>query len=345
MMAMSVIVDMPPRPSAAAAATQPAVAAVKAEAPAAATAATLFPCRSSRSSPSPELSPQPSTNSSLSLPSIEVLCSAAASERRGSRAPRCGRHGNWTPDEDAMLLRLVQRYNTTRTKRWTYVAKVLGTGRIGKQCRDRYLNHIGPGVVKTPWTPEEDELVIAAQQRLGNSWTRIAEFIGNGRPPNGIKNRWNSCLRFRQHAAAATATAAATASARARPVPAAPVPAAASQSVFQVIPPQNTPASTPAAAAASFGAARGARAMSVVLPPLTTLSSSANASPTQTQSSSSCSAAASPLLQPDAAAPLFVLPPLRARSTPVAASVPTLLSSPDPVGPVTLPALATLGPL
>ena len=217
-----------------------------------------------------------------------------------------------------MLLHLVKRYNTTRTKRWTYVAKVLGTGRIGKQCRDRYLNHIGPGVVKAPWTPEEDQMIIAAQQRLGNAWTRIAELIGNGRPPNGIKNRWNSCLRFRQHAAATTTDDAAVCGPR----------------TLQVLPPQNTPPTLrfpqpqpqpqPQVQPGSFGAARpGLGGMSIMLPPLTALSPTA-ASPTQTQSSSSCSATTSPLLQPDApaapAAPFFALPPLRARSTPVAPS-------------------------
>jgi len=113
------------------------------------------------------------------------------------RSHYSGRHGNWTPEEDALLLKLVAKYDTARTKQWTYVAKMMGTGRIGKQCRDRYLNHIGPDVVKSPWTPEEDRIIILSQKLYGNSWTKIAGILGNGRPANGIKNRWNSCLRHR----------------------------------------------------------------------------------------------------------------------------------------------------
>ena len=132
MMAMSVIVDPPPRPGVGAetAATASAAAAAPAAAP-------LFPCGSSLpSSQSPSLS-SPSLSSTASsplLPPVDALCCAGRGRPvgGGSRAPRCGRHGNWTPEEDEMLLRLVKRYNTARTKRWTYVAKVLGTGRIGK---------------------------------------------------------------------------------------------------------------------------------------------------------------------------------------------------------------------
>ena len=106
-------------------------------------------------------------------------------------------HRNWTPDEDRQLLELVAKYDVLKTKRWTHIAELMGTGRIGKQCRDRYLNHIDPCVVKTPWTPEEDRAIIEAQRRLGNVWTKIAEVVGNGRAANGIKNRWNSCLKRR----------------------------------------------------------------------------------------------------------------------------------------------------
>jgi len=120
-----------------------------------------------------------------------------ASSKSHGHSHYSGRHGNWTPEEDALLLKLVAKYDTARTKQWTYIAKMMGTGRIGKQCRDRYLNHTGPNVVKAPWTPEEDRIIILSQKLYGNSWTRIAGILGNGRPANGIKNRWNSCLRHR----------------------------------------------------------------------------------------------------------------------------------------------------
>ena len=124
-------------------------------------------------------------------------CSCSRRRHTTATATKSAQHRNWTPDEDRQLLELVAKYNVLKTKRWTYIAELMGTGRIGKQCRDRYLNHIDPCVVKTPWTPEEDRAIIEAQRRLGNVWTKIAEVVGNGRAANGIKNRWNSCLKRR----------------------------------------------------------------------------------------------------------------------------------------------------
>ena len=132
-------------------------------------------------------------------PTAKAKRQRPGSQRRPAvaAAAKPTQHRNWTPDEDKQLLELVAKYDVLKTKRWTHIAELMGTGRIGKQCRDRYLNHIDPCVVKTPWTPEEDYAIIEAQRRLGNVWTKIAEVVGNGRAANGIKNRWNSCLKRR----------------------------------------------------------------------------------------------------------------------------------------------------
>jgi myb proto-oncogene protein len=46
---------------------------------------------------------------------------------------------------------LVKKYGP---KRWTLIAKHL-KGRIGKQCRERWHNHLNPEIKKTAWTEEE----------------------------------------------------------------------------------------------------------------------------------------------------------------------------------------------
>lgn len=48
--------------------------------------------------------------------------------------------------------------------KWSRVA-VLLPGRLGKQCRERWFNHLDPSVKKTEWTPHEDEVLFNAQVR------------------------------------------------------------------------------------------------------------------------------------------------------------------------------------
>ena len=44
-------------------------------------------------------------------------------------------------------------------KNWSFVAKHL-PGRIGKQCRERWHNHLNPGISKDKWTEEEDQIIV-----------------------------------------------------------------------------------------------------------------------------------------------------------------------------------------
>ena len=46
--------------------------------------------------------------------------------------------------------------------KWAAIADKI-PGRIGKQCRERWANHLEPSLIKTDWTPEEDQLLIAVQ--------------------------------------------------------------------------------------------------------------------------------------------------------------------------------------
>ena len=41
-------------------------------------------------------------------------------------------------------------------------------GRIGKQCRERWNNHLHPGIKKGAWSAEEEKLIIDAHATLGN---------------------------------------------------------------------------------------------------------------------------------------------------------------------------------
>ncbi len=81
--------------------------------------------------------------------------------------------GQWTPEEDQKVIDLVHLHGA---KKWTLIARHLN-GRIGKQCRERWHNHLNPEINKKPWTQEEDGVIIEAHGRYGNQWSRIAKLL------------------------------------------------------------------------------------------------------------------------------------------------------------------------
>ncbi|KAL3617880.1 hypothetical protein CASFOL_038201 [Castilleja foliolosa] len=99
--------------------------------------------------------------------------------------------GHWSTEEDRKLMKLVKQYGL---RKWAVIAEHMA-GRIGKQCRERWHNHLRPDIKKcVVWSDEEEKMIVEAHEKFGNKWAKIAKCVP-GRSENSIKNHWNATVR------------------------------------------------------------------------------------------------------------------------------------------------------
>ena len=114
---------------------------------------------------------------------------------KGVRAPAVKPPKTWTPDQDKKLIAAV---HSNGPQKWTALSSEVD-GRTGKQCRERWHNHLNPKINFDPWTESEDDMIMYMYQMIGSKWSTISKKM-EGRTDNAIKNRFNTISRRARYA-------------------------------------------------------------------------------------------------------------------------------------------------
>eukprot|EP01032_Pedospumella_encystans_P007557 gene7557-9054_t len=97
----------------------------------------------------------------------------------------------WSLEEDMLLLKLVKENGAVGY--WPKIALAMER-RTGKQCRERYINHLDPDMKKTPWNDEENNAIRDLFPKYGTKWSQYLTALP-GRSDNAIKNRYHLISR------------------------------------------------------------------------------------------------------------------------------------------------------
>jgi hypothetical protein len=107
-----------------------------------------------------------------------------ASHQRAPRRP-------FTPEEDEQLRQLV----AANGEDWPTVALRM-PDRTARQCHERWLHYVSPGIASTPWTADEEAIIEDKVKEYGQQWKFMERYLP-GRRDSHIKNHYKVIVRRR----------------------------------------------------------------------------------------------------------------------------------------------------
>lgn len=90
----------------------------------------------------------------------------------------------FTEDEDKLLLRIVKAVGDNE---WYKIARFF-PGKTARQCREHYRFSLKSNINRTPYTIEEDTLLLKLFKKHGPRWVLFQKYLKD-RTPDSIKNR------------------------------------------------------------------------------------------------------------------------------------------------------------
>ena len=98
----------------------------------------------------------------------------------------------FSSEEDSLLTSLV---NVFGTESW-YKVSIHLKNRTPRQCRERWEKYLSPYVNVSPWTNEEDMILLRKVDEIGKKWSEIRNFL-TGRSDIAIRNRYTTLSKQR----------------------------------------------------------------------------------------------------------------------------------------------------
>jgi hypothetical protein len=101
------------------------------------------------------------------------------------RAPR----RPFTPEEDDQLRELI----AINGQDWVAVSAGMAD-RAPRQCHERWLHYLWPGIVNQPWTCDEEAILEEKVKEYGQQWKFMERYLP-GRRDSHIKNHYKVIVR------------------------------------------------------------------------------------------------------------------------------------------------------
>ncbi|CAD8123695.1 unnamed protein product [Paramecium sonneborni] len=109
----------------------------------------------------------------------------------------------WSREEDTILAQLYEKHaQQNRYNKWSLISMEMSKlcksnhVRLGKQCRERWINKLNPLVEKGPWYKEEEIKLLIAVLNFGKKWSLISRTnFNNQRTENCLKNRFHTIIK------------------------------------------------------------------------------------------------------------------------------------------------------
>lgn len=104
------------------------------------------------------------------------------------------RHLRWTPEEDQQLMDTIEKYRIGNVIPWTKILDKM-SGRSKLQLYNRYMFTLNPQLNRSPFTVEEDCVIMAAIKEYGVNFRIFPPNLIPGRNMRQIRSRYNNVLK------------------------------------------------------------------------------------------------------------------------------------------------------